>query len=554
MSRHGMMHQIKLPRTARVKISAWRTTSYLCLTASLAFSARPAAAQTSPFVDSRPDGTVIVNDLVGTIELRPCSPTSSAFTSSPAAPTQVMSSLAALTGRAPLPPRWTLGFMNSQWDATEPEPKQIVTTYREKHEPIDGFILDFDWKAWGQDNYGEWRWNSNAGPGAVEPDKFPDGASDLFAKDLAAQGVKLAGILKPRIIVPSPTNPNKKMIAAQYAIDHGFGHPNEVLDFDYVTHKQAMNIDFNNPAAPHVVLGAPQARLLRRHGCLVERIPAASAATPRLKTTHAGCSSPPSSPSSASTATTTRSASPGSTAPSPKPPPSPHSIRYSLMPYLYSATDELHRTGIGLVRPLFWEFPDDPKTAGLTSEWMFGDTLLVSPVVAHGATSQSVYLPAGEWLDYTNGTKYQGNQTIDYHVDAATWKDIPLFLRVGSILATQTPQDYVGQSPVKEITLDIFPGPRPAGFTVYDDDGTDFQYETGRLLPPAGHSHHRQNHLCRSRRLLLNPSQDLQATSPHLREDRRTRRQKAYSYIHQRQVRARHRTLPPVGPHELSLR
>ena len=38
---------------------------------------------------------------------------------------------------------------------------------------------------------------------------------------MAAQGIKLAGILKPRIIVQSPADPNQKMIAAQYAIDHG---------------------------------------------------------------------------------------------------------------------------------------------------------------------------------------------------------------------------------------------------------------------------------------------------------------------------------------------
>jgi alpha-glucosidase len=154
-------------------------------------------------------------------------------------------------------------------------------------------------------------------------------------------------------------------------------------------------------------------------------------------------------------------------------------LRYSLMPYLYGTTEEMHRTGIGLVRPMFWEFPDDPNVAATDSEWMFGDAFLVSPIVTQGATSQKVYLPAGDWLDYLKGTKYTGGQTIDYPGDAATWKDIPLFVRAGSMVATQTPQAYTDQHPVTEIALDIFPGQRTASFNLYDDDGTDYAYENG---------------------------------------------------------------------------
>jgi hypothetical protein len=63
---------------------------------------------------------------------------------------------------------------------------------------------------------------------------------------MSAQGVKLAGILKPRIIVQSPADPNKNMVAAQYAIDHGYGYPNEPLDVDYVTHKTAWRLRHRN--------------------------------------------------------------------------------------------------------------------------------------------------------------------------------------------------------------------------------------------------------------------------------------------------------------------
>ena len=79
------------------------------------------------------------------------------------APKETMRAVATLTGKAPMPPKWTMGFMNSQYISDEAEVKAIISTYREKHIPIDGFILDFDWKAWGEDNYGEWRWEFHQG-------------------------------------------------------------------------------------------------------------------------------------------------------------------------------------------------------------------------------------------------------------------------------------------------------------------------------------------------------------------------------------------------------
>lgn len=97
-------------------------------------------------------------------------------------PERTMEVATQLTGHPPMPPKWTLGFLNSQWGSTEDEIYQIVDKYRSEQIPLDGFILDFDYKAWGEDNFGEWRWNSTNGPGAVGGNKFPDGASGEFAK------------------------------------------------------------------------------------------------------------------------------------------------------------------------------------------------------------------------------------------------------------------------------------------------------------------------------------------------------------------------------------
>ena len=154
-------------------------------------------------------------------------------------------------------------------------------------------------------------------------------------------------------------------------------------------------------------------------------------------------------------------------------------LRYSLLPYLYSYEHVAYETGLGIVRPLFWVYPDDLNVAEATDAWMFGDAFLVSPVVKQGESEHQVYLPAGTWFDYFRGTRITGGKTIQYAVDPNTWKDIPLFVREGSIVASQPVEDYVDQHPVPEVTLDIFADAKASHFVYYDDDGDTYAYEKG---------------------------------------------------------------------------
>ena len=154
-------------------------------------------------------------------------------------------------------------------------------------------------------------------------------------------------------------------------------------------------------------------------------------------------------------------------------------LRYALLPYIYSYERANTEGNVGLVRPMHWEFPDDKKACASLTEWMFGDALLVSPIVKKGVASQRVYLPAGDWFDYATGKRLTGPKDIDINVDSKTWKDIPIFVRGGSIIATQPVEQYVGQQPVTEIALDIFPAAESASFVVYEDDGNTYGYEKG---------------------------------------------------------------------------
>jgi alpha-glucosidase len=482
-------------------------------------------------------------------------------------PLKTMANLSRLVGPPPLPPKWTLGFLNSQWGSTQKEVEDIVATYREKQIPIDGFILDFDWKAWGEDNYGEWRWNSTSGPGNVAPDKFPDGASGVFAQRLAAEGVKLSGILKPRILMTVAGNPSQPTEAAAYATERNLWYPNEPVEPDYFSHRPARDLDFNvtltrtwfwdhlRPAFRAGMVGwwndeadvsydtvfnnfqfLNMGRLLYDGQRVDSNLRVwsinrafylgasrygyagwsgdidtgfASMAFQRRRMLAAldtgefhwsmdtgGFSGHPSPENYARWiefaafvpimrvhGTLDEKRQPWVYGPVAEAAARDAiDLRYTLLPYIYSYERLGNEGDTGLVRPLFWEFPRDPESAAQDTEWMFGDGLLVSPVVTEGATSQKVYLPPGEWMDYATGRRYAGAHSIQVPADATTWKGIPLFVRSGSILATQPLEQYTGEHPVTELTLDIFPSATAAAFVVYDDDGTTYDYEKGKYF------------------------------------------------------------------------
>ncbi|WP_026107310.1 TIM-barrel domain-containing protein [Dyella ginsengisoli] len=154
-------------------------------------------------------------------------------------------------------------------------------------------------------------------------------------------------------------------------------------------------------------------------------------------------------------------------------------LRYSLIPYIYSYEHTRHVTGVGLVRPLVFDWPNDPKVRNDVASWMFGEGLLVSPVVDEGQTAKTIYLPAGQWTGWFDGKTYAGGRSITVPVDAKGWSDIPLFVRAGAIIPMQPVMDYVGQRPVPEVAVEAFPASAATHFTYYDDQGDDYAYERG---------------------------------------------------------------------------
>lgn len=148
-------------------------------------------------------------------------------------------------------------------------------------------------------------------------------------------------------------------------------------------------------------------------------------------------------------------------------------LRYKLLPYIYTQFYLASKTGIPTMRPLVFDYPEDQATYWNSRDFLFGDALLVAPVLWPGATKRDVRLPSGEWYDYWSSEKYIGPKQV--RVDAPLDR-IPLFVKAGSIIPTQQVVQYSDQAPVDPLTLEIFPATE-GSTKLYEDDGLSFKYQ-----------------------------------------------------------------------------
>jgi alpha-D-xyloside xylohydrolase len=102
--------------------------------------------------------------------------------------------------------------------------------------------------------------------------------------------------------------------------------------------------------------------------------------------------------------------------------------RYRLMPYIKRCAKAVSEEGGTLMRPLVFDFADDAEALKQKYEYMFGPSLLISPVTEPGVTSWTTYLPknAEGWTDYRTGKHYDGGQYVTTSVTKAY---IPVFIR-----------------------------------------------------------------------------------------------------------------------------
>ncbi|ELU15628.1 hypothetical protein CAPTEDRAFT_167453 [Capitella teleta] len=112
-------------------------------------------------------------------------------------------------------------------------------------------------------------------------------------------------------------------------------------------------------------------------------------------------------------------------------------VRYTLLPFLYTLMVNSHMTGVPAARPLFFSFPTDVNTFDIDKQFMWGSSLIISPVLTQGAESVEAYLPKGIWYDlYTSQMIGSTGKMIGL---PAPLEKIPVHIRGGSILPLQAP-------------------------------------------------------------------------------------------------------------------
>ncbi len=154
-------------------------------------------------------------------------------------------------------------------------------------------------------------------------------------------------------------------------------------------------------------------------------------------------------------------------------------LKMRLTPYIYTYCHEAHETGVPTVRAMVLEFPDDPVTWDRETQYQFmsGKWLLVAPVYKDEQKRDSIYLPAGTWIDYWDGTRYWGPQWLNNY--KAPLDKLPLFVRDGAIIPMYPEMLYDNQKPKDPVTLDIYPEGH-SEFVLYEDDGVTRNYLKGQ--------------------------------------------------------------------------
>ena len=152
-------------------------------------------------------------------------------------------------------------------------------------------------------------------------------------------------------------------------------------------------------------------------------------------------------------------------------------LRYRLMPYLYSMAGMVHFKDYTMMRGLVMDFNGDDNVYDIKDQWMFGPALMACPVGEYQKYSRNVYLPKQKgWYDFYTGKHYAGGQTI---VADAPFEKIPVFVPEGSILPVGPEMEWSDQKKAELIDLYVYAG-KDGSYTLYEDEGTNYNYEKGK--------------------------------------------------------------------------
>ncbi len=150
-------------------------------------------------------------------------------------------------------------------------------------------------------------------------------------------------------------------------------------------------------------------------------------------------------------------------------------MRYSLNPYIYNASRNAYETGISICHPMYYDFPENQLSYDYSSQYMFGNDLIISPVTSKSENDLSIkkiWLPEGEWYEFSSGSLLDGNNEYvrNYHLS-----EIPVFVKAGTIIPMYPKTIQNLQIISDTLILHFIPGGN-SSLKIYEDDGTSSDY------------------------------------------------------------------------------
>jgi alpha-glucosidase len=159
-------------------------------------------------------------------------------------------------------------------------------------------------------------------------------------------------------------------------------------------------------------------------------------------------------------------------------------LRYALIPYIYTEARRTYDTGVAFLRPLYYEWPEAEQAYTAKNEYMFGDNMVVAPVVSPidkgtGLASESVWLPKGEWIEWSTGKHFTGPLELTRKFSI---RETPVYVRAGAIVPMAPKMEHTDEKPIDPLIVNVFPltTEEKSSYTLYEDSGKARDYQIGK--------------------------------------------------------------------------
>jgi len=158
-------------------------------------------------------------------------------------------------------------------------------------------------------------------------------------------------------------------------------------------------------------------------------------------------------------------------------------LRYALLPYIYTEARRTYDTGVAFLRPLYYDWPEAEQAYGAKNEYVFGENMILAPVVgpldkATGLAPQSVWLPEGEWIEWSTGKHFKGPLEVNRKFSI---REIPVYVRAGAIVPMAPKMRHTNERSVDPLIVSVFSlaAGQKSSYTLYEDAGNSRKYEVG---------------------------------------------------------------------------